>query len=218
MTLIVDSLSHSYRRAQVLSGVYLSVSSGEVLGVVGRNGCGKTTMLRAMLGALRPDHVHLTVHGRPVRRAYRHGELAYLPQDPYLPRRLPVRKAIQLVLPNEEARERVRRHPRVEPLLDRRVASLAGGEQRLLEVLLASWFPSAYTLLDEPFTEIEPLHRAPLGDLIRDTARRDQRGFIITDHAYRDVLAVADRVVVLAEGVIRPADGEDDLRRWGYTP
>ncbi len=218
MTLTVDSLSHAYGRARVLSGVYLSVSAGEVLGVVGRNGCGKTTMLRAMLGALRAEHAHLTIDGRLVRRAYRHGELAYLPQDPYLPRRLAVSAAIRLVLPNEEERERVGRHPRVEPLLGRRIRSLSGGELRLLEVLLASWFPSAFALLDEPFTEIEPLHRPALGDLIRETATRDGRGFIITDHAYRDVLSVADRVVVLSDGVIRSAEGEGDLRRWGYTP
>lgn len=215
--LTVDSLSHSYGGIQVLGGVYLSVSPGEVLGVVGRNGCGKTTMLRAMLGELRADHLHLTINGRLIRRAYRHGELAYLPQDPYLPRRLRVGAAVRLILPNDEC-NRVLLHPRVEPLLERRVGSLSGGEERLLEVLLASWFPSAYALLDEPFTEIEPVHRAPLGELIRDTATRDGRGFIITDHAYRDVLSVADRVVVLTNGVIRPADGEEDLRRWGYTP
>ena len=216
--LAVDSLSHSYGREQVLNGVYLTVRPGEVVGVVGRNGCGKTTMLKALLGALRPDHMHLTLDGELVRRAYRSGALAYLPQDPYLPGRIRVGAAITLALPNREQRKRVREHPRVHPLLGHRVRDLSGGEQRFLEVLLASWFPAAYVLLDEPFTEIEPLHRGPVGELVRETARNEQRGFMITDHAYRDVLAVADRVVVLADGVIRSAEGESDLRRWGYTP
>ena len=88
----------------------------------------------------------------------------------------------------------------------------------LFRSLLAAGFPSAYSLLDEPFTEIEPLHRGPLCDELRTIAHEDERGLVITDHAYRDVLAAADRVVVLADGVIRPADGEEDLRRWGYTP
>ena len=214
----VDSLSHAYGHDRVLNGVYLTVGPGEVLGVVGRNGCGKTTMLRALLGTLRPQHMHLRINGHVFSRAYRRGAVAYLPQDPYLPRRLRVRRAVTLALPDEQSREHVRTNPRARPLLDRRIGDLSGGEQRFLEVLIASWFPSAFALLDEPFTEIEPLHREPLGELVRQIAQSEQRGFIITDHAYRDVLAAADRVVVLADGVIRPADGEDDLRRWGYTP
>ncbi|MFW6292318.1 MAG: ATP-binding cassette domain-containing protein [Spirochaetota bacterium] len=214
----VDSLTHSFGSHRVLSGVYLDVRPGEIVGVVGRNGCGKTTMLRAMLGTLQPDHVHLEIDGQAVHHAYRSGAVAYLPQEPYLPRRMRVRRAVSLALPTPGVRERVAGHPRVEPLLGRRVAALSGGEQRLLEVLLAAVFPSAYSLLDEPFTEIEPLHRGPLCDELRTIAREHERGLVITDHAYRDVLAAADRVVVLADGVIRQADGEEDLRRWGYTP
>ena len=216
--LVVDSLSHSYGREPVLNGVYLTVRPGEVVGVVGRNGCGKTTMLHALLGAIRPDQMHMTVDGEVVRRAYRTGALACLPQDPYLPRRIRVDAAITLALPDSERRTRVREHPRIQPLLNRRIRNLSPGEHRFLEVLLACWFPSAYALLDEPFTEIEPMHRDSVGGLVRETARSERRGFIITDHAYRDVLAAVDRVVVLADGVIRPAEGAPDLRRWGYTP
>lgn len=214
----IDSLSHAYGPRRVLAGVYLSVRPGEVVGVVGRNGCGKTTMLRAILGTLDADHIHLEIDGAPVRRAYRSGAVAYLPQEPYLPRRMRVHRAISLALPTPEARRRAAGHSRVKPLLRRRVAALSGGEQRFLEVMLAALFPSAYSLLDEPFTEIEPLHRGPLCGELQRIAREENRGLVITDHAYRDVLAAADRVVVLADGVIRPAEGEEDLKRWRYTP
>ncbi|MFW6294041.1 MAG: ABC transporter ATP-binding protein, partial [Spirochaetota bacterium] len=109
-------------------------------------------------------------------------------------------------------------HPRVAALLRRRLSGLSGGERRFLEVLLAISFPSRFALLDEPFTEIEPIHRGPLGALIRSVAREHDRGVVVTDHAYRDVLAIADRVLVMTDGVLRQAGGEDDLRRWGYTP
>ena len=89
---------------------------------------------------------------------------------------------------------------------------------RFLEVLAVATLGAPYVLLDEPFTEIEPRHRHPLRDTLREIARENARGMVITDHAYRDVLETADRVVVLADGVIREAQGEDDLRRWGYTP
>ncbi|MFW5742538.1 MAG: ATP-binding cassette domain-containing protein [Spirochaetota bacterium] len=213
----VDSLSHAYGSHRVLSGVYLRVRRGEILGVVGRNGCGKTTMLRAILGALRADHVHLGIDGEVVHRAFRSGAVAYLPQEPYLPRRMRVQRIVSLALPTREARGIVGRHRRVKPLLKERVAALSGGEQRYLEVLLAAFFPSAYSLLDEPFTEIEPLHRGPLREELRRIAAQHHRGIVITDHAYRDVLATADRVVVLSDGVVQTVDGEADLRRWRYT-
>jgi lipopolysaccharide export system ATP-binding protein len=214
----VDSLSHAFGSQRVLSGVYLTVEPGEIVGVVGRNGCGKTTMLRAIVGTLRADHLHLEIDGEPADRAYQTGAIAYLPQEPYLPRRLSVRRAISLALPAPQARAEVLGHDRMEPLARSRVGALSGGEQRFLEVLLAARFPSAYTLLDEPFTEIEPLYRGPLCAELRRVAGEEGRGMVLTDHAYRDVLAVADRVVVLADGVIRPVDTEEDLRRWGYAP
>jgi ABC-type multidrug transport system ATPase subunit len=216
--LVVDSLSHSFGEHRVLHSVYLRVHAGEVVGIVGLNGSGKTTMLRALLGTLAPDQVHITIEGQPVAKAYRSGAVAYLPQDPYLPRRMRVSRVLSLALPRRAERTELRAHARVEPVLRRRVGGLSGGEQRYLEVLLAVHFPSRVGLLDEPFTEIEPIHREPLRDEIRVIAREQNRGFIVTDHAYRDVLRTADRVLVLANGVLRTAESEDDLRRWGYTP
>ncbi|MFW5689536.1 MAG: ATP-binding cassette domain-containing protein [Spirochaetota bacterium] len=216
--LIVDSLSHAFGDHRVLNGIYLAVEPGEVVGVVGLNGCGKTTMLRAIVGTLRPEHVHVSLDGELVERAYRTGTVAYLPQDPYLPRRLRVRRAVSLSLPEASTRAAVAYHPRLAPFMGHRVADLSGGEQRFLEVMLAGSFPAAVALLDEPFTEIEPVHREPLRSFIRETAREHERGFVVTDHAYRDVLEIADRVVVMVDGVLREAAGEADLRRWGYTP
>jgi ABC-type multidrug transport system ATPase subunit len=218
MILQADSLVHSYGPTRVLTGVYLRLSAGEVLGVVGRNGSGKTTMLRALLGTLHPDAMHLELEGDPVSRAYAHGLISLLPQEPYLPRRLRVARAISLALPDEASREAVRSHPRVSPHLRKKVSALSGGEQRILEVLIALEFPAAVVFLDEPFTEIEPIHRESVRTMIRKASHDHGRGIIVTDHAYRDVLATADRVQVLADGVLRDADGEEDLRRWGYTP
>lgn len=216
--LIVDSLSHAFGAHRVLNGIYLSVEAGEIVGVVGLNGCGKTTMLRALVGTLTPDAMHLRVDGEPVHRAYRSGVIVYQPQDPYLPRRMRVRRAVTLALPGARGRRAVAHAEHLAPLMGHRVANLSGGEQRYLEVLLGARFPAAVSLLDEPFTEIEPVHRAPLQAEIRAVAREHGRGFVITDHAYRDVLKTADRIVVMVDGVLRPASGEADLKRWGYTP
>lgn len=218
----VDSLSHAFGTNRVLNGIFLRCVPGEIIGIVGRNGCGKTTMLRSIFGELDADAMHLRIDGQVVTNAFRTGEIGYLFQEPFLPRRLSVRKAVRGLLSGERA-DAVLRNERIRPHLRRRVGSLSGGEQRFLEVLLIVSLPVRYIFLDEPFTEIEPVHREPLKQIIRAASHgappHDARkGVLITDHAYHDILDTADRVRVLADGVLREASGEADLKRWGYTP
>lgn len=214
----VDSLTHSFGRHRVLSGVFLRCDRAEIVAVLGPNGCGKTTMLRALFGVLDADSIHLSVGERTIDHAYRTGLIGYLSQEPFLPRRMSVAAAVRGLLDADEARAAVLENSRIAPLADRRVGSLSGGEQRYLEVVLVVALPTPFVFLDEPFTEIEPIHREPLKALIRHAAHDEGKGFIITDHAYRDILDTADRMEVFVDGVLRRAANEEDLTRWGYTP
>jgi len=214
----VDSLTHSFGQHRVLTGVFLRCSPGEIIGVLGPNGCGKTTMLRAMFGVLHADSIHLVLNHHTTDHAYRTGNLAYLAQEPFLPRRMTVRGAVIGLVRDPEVLKTVLEDERIAPLARRKVGSLSGGEQRYLEVVLITSLPAPFVFLDEPFTEIEPIHRDPLKALIRRRARERQKGVLITDHAYRDILDCADRIEVFVGGSLRPASGESDLKRLGYTP
>lgn len=212
----VDSLIHAYGREPVLTGVYFACKPGEIVGIVGRNGCGKTTMIKCLLGLLRPASMHLTVNGSYIHHGFSTGMFGCLSQEPFLPRRLSVRRAVRLFLPNLASRRAVLEDPRIAPLVKRKISHLSGGEQRYLEVLLVTLLPAPYILLDEPFTEIEPVHREPVKQLLKRAA--ETKGIVVTDHAYRDILDVSDRIVVLTDGVLRDAESAEDLTRWGYTP
>ncbi|MEE8441499.1 MAG: ATP-binding cassette domain-containing protein [Spirochaetia bacterium] len=214
----VDSLTHSFGHHRVLAGIFLKCEPGEIVGVLGPNGCGKTTMLRALFGVLHANSMHLSLGGETVDHAYRTERLGFLAQEPFLPRRMTVGGAARGLFGESEACRTLLGHPRIAPLQRRRVGSLSGGEQRYLEVMLIVSLPAPFVFLDEPFTEIEPIHRESLKEMIRHAAQVDRKGILITDHAYRDVLDTADRIEVFAGGVLRPAAGESDLKRWGYTP
>ncbi|MFW6212898.1 MAG: ATP-binding cassette domain-containing protein [Spirochaetota bacterium] len=218
----VDSLAHRYGSARVLSGVFLHCAPGEIVGVLGRNGCGKTTMLRAIFGSLAADQIHVTIDNRSVGGALRAASISYLSQEPYLPRTLTVRRALELSIPGFDTETAAQSFPLLAPLLDsgqtaRRVRDLSGGEQRAVELFVALSLPVRYTLLDEPFTEVEPAGRVPIAEVVTRTARETGRGIVVTDHAYRDVLAIADRLYVMAQGELYEVASEAELARYGYT-
>jgi ABC-type multidrug transport system ATPase subunit len=217
----VDSLSHSYGTSQVIIGAFLTCRPGEIVGILGRNGSGKTTLLRSIFGSLRPDHIHLEIDGVLATSKLRSSVMSLLPQSPYLPRTLTVGRALSLSLPSYDPAEATAEFPLLESLLlqeSRRVADLSGGEQRLLELYIALSLPVRYSLLDEPFTEVDPATRAPIAKFIEKTARSKQRGIILTDHAYRDVVLVSDQLMVMSQGDVYRVNGEGDLTHYGYTP
>ena len=90
----------------------------------------------------------------------------------------------------------------------------ATGEQRILECFIILRSPARFILLDEPFSQIAPLHVATLQTLIRQ--EKATKGILLTDHMYRHVTGIADRLYVMADGQAYPCENDEDLVRRGY--
>lgn len=95
-----------------------------------------------------------------------------------------------------------------------RIGELSGGEQRILECFIILRSPARFILLDEPFSQIAPLHVATLQTLIRQ--EKATKGILLTDHMYRHVTGIADRLYVMADGQAYPCENDEDLVRRGY--
>ena len=91
---------------------------------------------------------------------------------------------------------------------------LSGGERRRTEIARAVAINPAFILLDEPFSQIAPLHVATLQTLIRQ--EKATKGILLTDHMYRHVTGIADRLYVMADGQAYPCENDEDLVRRGY--
>ena len=104
--------------------------------------------------------------------------------------------------------------PEVIPLRGTRIGELSGGEQRILECFIILRSPARFILLDEPFSQIAPLHVATLQTLIRQ--EKATKGILLTDHMYRHVTGIADRLYVMADGQAYPCENDEDLVRRGY--
>ena len=95
-----------------------------------------------------------------------------------------------------------------------KIRALSGGERRILESYLILCSPTQFVMLDEPFSQVAPLHVSTLKALIRQ--EKSSKGILLTDHMHRHVTDITDRLYVLADGQTHLTRGEEDLVRYGY--
>ena len=212
-TLEVDGVQLSFGGRHVLSGVYVKVATGRVTGLVGRNGSGKSCLMRIMHGTLDIPDRSVRIDGEWVGRAYEHGVM-YAPQHGFIPGGRLVRNVLcDYGLDFESL---ARRFPAMEPHRHSPVAILSGGERRILEVFTVLSSPrSRFCLLDEPFSQVSPLHAGVLKTMI-GAAARGGKGILLSDHLYRDVCEISDDLYIIAARTVRPVLPPDDLRKYGY--
>jgi ABC-type lipopolysaccharide export system ATPase subunit len=110
----------------------------------------------------------------------------------------------------------IKSHNFVKPMLTKKSRQLSGGEKRLLEILLILHSNASYLLLDEPFNGLDPLHKEFIKNIIREQSKN--KGLIITDHDYHNILDVSSRVVLLHDGGLREISDIKQLADSGYLP
>src|SRR5690606_20515082 len=110
----------------------------------------------------------------------------------------------------------IENHEFIKPLLNRKSRQLSGGERRLVEVFLIVFSDALFVLLDEPFNGIAPLYRNEIKRVIKVQAKR--KGFIITDHDYRNILEVSTHIILLHDGGTKAIKDENELVDLGYIP
>jgi ABC-type multidrug transport system ATPase subunit len=214
--LVADSITCRLSHAFAWSDIYLDVRTSQVVGLVGRNGSGKTTLLRALFGLLDIGSGVVKLDGKYLAAHQRWRHMAYLPQQSFLPRDHNVRRAALRFL-GRKGEGIVRSQPRLSGLLHRRVGDLSAGERRLLEFHLILGLQRDVVLLDEPFSQIEPLYVQLMSEAVR--ARSTQSAFILTDHNHWSVRDLCTGLLFLENGELRPiGSGEVELQRAGYLP
>lgn len=210
--LIVDSVVVRFGQKTVLSGGYITSETGMVTGLLGRNGAGKSCMFRALMGGLRVENVMVSIDEMPVNRQIIGHSIKYLPQGRLLPESLKLSRAFELYGVNYWSF--VSRFPKYSRFHDSAIWELSGGEARLAELCLVLLSEAPFYILDEPFSQIDPVNIEAVQKLIREKAQ--DHGIIITDHNYEAISRVADNLFVIADGYTAPVHSREDLVRYGY--
>lgn len=210
-TLEIDSVELSFGERRILAGVYLRVETGSVTALLGRNGCGKSCLMKILSGALKADFCSMRIDGVWHRRFTEH-EVRYLPQQGFIPRWIRLERVLaDFGLQREELEAWF---PLFTSLRGSRVGDFSGGEQRILECFAVLRSLTRFVLLDEPFSQIAPLHVETLKRLIRQ--EKATKGVFLTDHMHRHVTGIADLLYVMDNGQTYPCEDDGDLVRRGY--
>ena len=212
MLLEVKALRAGYGRVPVLHGVDFEVEEGEIVGVLGHNGMGKTTLLKTIMGIVpcaggTVDYAGIDLTRERASERARRG-IGYVPQGRGIFPALSVRDNIRMGLAahHDDEEEAVRRviaeFPLLEPLLDRDGGALSGGEQQLLAIARCLISEPDLILLDEPTEGIQPSIVDRIIELLRDLNRRRGVTVVMVEQNLDFITELSHRVLLLRKGVI----------------
>ena len=213
VVLEVAGLRAGYGHVPVLHGIDFRLREGEAVGIVGHNGVGKTTLLKALIGLVPASAGRVSIDGIDATRMKAHERsrlgIGYVPQGRGILPGLTALENLRLAWSADSgeveaaAVERVLDTlPRLRALLDRKGGALSGGEQQIL-ALGRALMPSPWLLLlDEPSEGIQPSIVQEIGEILAALRARDKLSLLIVEQNLDLVLDVADRIVVIERGRI----------------
>lgn len=212
----VQHLKKSYGNKQVLENISFSIAPGEIVGLLGGNGAGKTTAFYITIGLIKADDGHIFFKGSnitslPIHQRAQMG-MGYLAQEPSVFGDLTVEQNILCILEITEKRHQLfsknQKKQRLEELLQelnltslakKRASTLSGGERRRLEITRALIGQPSLLLLDEPFANVDPLTIENVKQMM-GYLRQKGISILITDHNAREIFSCVDKCCLVQNG------------------
>ncbi len=213
----IRNLKKSFDSSQVLRGVNLDINDGETIVIAGRSGCGKTVLLKSIIGLIKADEGEISVDGIDVSELDRKGifelrkRFGMLFQGAALFDSLTVEENVGLALmehteySEDEIRTRVREKLRMvglEGIEKKKPAELSGGMKKRVGLARALIMNPKYLLFDEPTTGLDPVMADTINNLIIETNRSLSITSIVVTHDMVSAFRVGDRIAMLSNGII----------------
>jgi branched-chain amino acid transport system ATP-binding protein len=221
---LLEDIHTYYGKSHILDGVSLHVGKGEVVGLLGRNGVGKTTTLKTIMGLVRPSRGRVLFEGTPIAglpadRLARLG-IGYVPEDRRIFPRLTVMENLRTGLDRRGVTEARRQRLLAKaydyfPVLAERRAqaggTLSGGEQQMLAIARAMMLEPKIILLDEPTEGLMPRMVAQIRKII-DALQEEEVAILLVEQNVPLTLEASERVYIIEKGAVRHHAAASELR------
>ncbi|UOK42661.1 MULTISPECIES: ABC transporter ATP-binding protein [Flavobacterium] len=195
-----------FGKLEVLKNVSLSFQKGECIALVGPNGCGKTTLIKSILGMVLPDSGEIEFEGKSVFGDYRYREkIGYMPQIGRYPDNMTIGQIVDMIkqIRNHDADidDELMKSFELEKMFDKKMRTLSGGTTQKVSAVLAFLFNPDVLILDEPTAGLDPLASEILKEKI---IREKEKGklILITSHLLSELDELITEIIFVQEGEV----------------
>ena len=215
-----ENLELELEKKRILKDISLEVRSGEILALLGESGCGKSSLLKAMLGLYPLSKGKIFFQGKEIQNLPSHKRgISVVFQDLRLFPHLNVGENVGFSLELQKV-PKTERKKRVEELLklvqlegysDRRIDSLSGGQMQRVAIARALAMNENILFLDEPFSALDPNLRREMGDFLLELQRKENLTVVLVTHDQEEALRLAHRIALMKDGEILQVDEGENL-------
>lgn len=210
----VDSVILEFDSKRVLQNVYLKSETGKVTGLLGRNGAGKSCLMKILFGELIPNDKSIRINGNALVTSNRSPkDLRYLPQKRFVPNSLTIKRIFSDF--KLDFADLICNFPEFEKFYKSKLINLSGGERRIIEIYIILVSQTKFCMLDEPFSAVMPIYIDSIKKLI--LREKDNKGIIITDHMYKHIIDICDDLYVINNGKTYLTKSIEDIETLGYA-
>jgi len=210
----IDGVILEYGLKRILQNVYLKSESGKVTGILGRNGSGKSCLMKVIFGDIIPTNKSIRINGQSILNANNsYEEIRYLPQKNFIPKMFSINRIFKDF--NLEFKELINDFPQFEKRSNNKLKDFSSGERRIIEIYTILVSRGKFCMLDEPFSQVMPIHVETLKKIIK--REKANKGIIITDHLYKHIVEISDDIYLISDGTTHLTKDIEDLQRLGYA-
>ncbi len=209
----LDNVELYFKKKRILGGIYLKAETGKVTAILGRNGCGKSSLLNIAFGNLKPKYKLIRLDNKPLLKPlYTTGFAKYLPQYNFIPDGMKLSFIFKLYtidwttfVENFEVFSIYKNY---------KFKALSGGERRIVETYIILKTQSKIVILDEPFSHLSPMHIETVKQIIAE--EKKYKVILISDHMYQHIIDASDTIYLLKNGTTKRIKNLTELKTYNY--
>lgn len=201
----LDHISKKFGKFKALNNINLTFEKGECLALIGPNGCGKTTLIKSILGMVIPTEGQILFDGKTIKNDWSYREkIGYMPQIGRYPENMTIGQVLNMMkdirkVPENKLDLEMAELFEIERLLDKKMSTLSGGTRQKVSACLAFMFDPQVLILDEPTAGLDPVSVELLKEkILREKAKN--KLIIITSHVLSELDDLVTQVVYMFEG------------------